>query len=82
MVIFVVLFWKNLPQSHVFLYGSPSIAGIATMLVNVRVGLGLAAGEEGRITRSLRDSAFVDPDDGFEDPGGMDESDVRYSLYR
>lgn len=49
-------------SSHILLYGSPEIAGIATTLINVRIGLGWAAGEEGRITYSLYDSAFVEPD--------------------
>lgn len=37
------------------------VAGIATSLVNVRVGFGWAAGEQGRTTWSLRGSNFNDP---------------------
>ncbi|KAF9446456.1 hypothetical protein P691DRAFT_803912 [Macrolepiota fuliginosa MF-IS2] len=62
MVVYLVLYFINLDQSHLLLYGSFCIAGLSTTLVNVRVGLGWAAGEEGRLTRSLHESAFVDPD--------------------
>lgn len=60
MIVFLITHFADNPLSQVFLYGSPHIAGIASMLINVRVGLGWAVGEEGRTTRSLADSAFIE----------------------
>lgn len=52
--------FANKAASQIFLYGSPHVAGIASMLINVRVGLGWAVGEEGRSVRSFHDSVLVD----------------------
>ncbi|KAF9440893.1 hypothetical protein P691DRAFT_800943, partial [Macrolepiota fuliginosa MF-IS2] len=69
MVVYLVLYFIRPNQSHLLLYSSFCVAGLSTTLVNVRVGLGWSAGEEGRLTRSLHESAFVDPDAaGVEEP--------------
>lgn len=57
--IFLITHFLDIDLSQVFLYGLPHVAGIASMLINVRVGLGWAVGEEGRSTRSLSDSIFA-----------------------
>jgi hypothetical protein len=48
MIALLISYLINNNVAQVFLYGSPFIAGIASMLINVRVGLGWAAGEERR----------------------------------
>lgn len=60
MLSFLISHFVNLTASQVFLYGSPHVAGIASMLINVRVGLGWAIGEEGRSVRSFHDSGLGD----------------------
>lgn len=61
MITFLVSFLVNRNTSHIFLYALPSVAGIATTLVNVRVGLGWAAGEEGRSAQTFHEvSIFMD----------------------
>jgi hypothetical protein len=70
-MVYLILFLTNRDASHLLLHCLPSVAGIATSLVNVRVGLGLAVGEQGRSTWTLRDSIFdgnstINHADGFE----------------
>lgn len=58
MLAYVILHFLNpYRSSQIFLYGSPYMAGIAAMLINVRVGLGWAVGEEGRSSHSFHNSA-------------------------
>lgn len=59
MLCFLVTHFASPPLSQVFLYGSPHVAGVASMLINVRVGLGWAVGKEERFINSVHGSAFV-----------------------
>jgi hypothetical protein len=71
MVTFLITHFVDNNVSQVFLYGSPHVAGIASMLINVRVGLGWAMGEEGRSTHSLHDSVFA-PNRMSQDSDALD----------
>lgn len=59
MLSFLISHFANNTASQIFLYGSPHVAGIASMLINVRVGLGWAVGEEGRSVHSFHGSVLT-----------------------
>lgn len=61
MVLFLVFHLVDRTASYLVLYGAPAVAGIATTLVNVRVGLGWAVGEEGRSVRTFNRSSINSP---------------------
>lgn len=69
MLSYMISHFTNWGASQIFLFGMAHVAGIASMLINVRVGLGWAVGEEGRSVRSFHNSVLVDshPDRGSVD---------------
>lgn len=58
MILYIVLIFTNLGIALLFLFSLPSVAGIATTLVNVRVGLGQAVGEERQSAQTDHELAF------------------------
>ncbi|KAJ3576716.1 hypothetical protein NP233_g261 [Leucocoprinus birnbaumii] len=71
MTIYLILHLANYNASLYLLYSLPEVAGIATALVNVRVGLGWAAGEEGRSVQNFRRSSIDIPE--FRNQESFDE---------
>lgn len=82
MLSFIVTFFTVNSVSEVFLYGSPHIAGIASMLINVRVGLGWAVGEEERSVHSFHDSVLADHPPSHRDSVDVWGSFLNLTLLR
>ncbi|KAJ3554517.1 hypothetical protein NP233_g12405 [Leucocoprinus birnbaumii] len=60
--IYLILHLANYGSSLYLLYSLPEMAGIAATLVNVRVGLGWATGEEGQPSQIFRRSSIGIPE--------------------
>ncbi|KXN89209.1 hypothetical protein AN958_05912 [Leucoagaricus sp. SymC.cos] len=60
MLTYLMLYLFQHEFSILLLHAYPSVSGIATTLVNVRVGLGWAAGEKGWPNESSNDSTLRD----------------------
>ncbi|KAF5350506.1 hypothetical protein D9756_008543 [Leucocoprinus leucothites] len=58
MITYAILHVLSSPVAFLLLPSLPVMAGIASILVNVRVGLGWASGEEGRSVRTFAHSSL------------------------